>query len=164
LAEEVKQMRAIGVGTDGNSEEIPASHRDLVECPAVAAFTTVSADGYPHTSVVWCDFDGRCITVNTMRGFVKDRNMRRNPRVTLLCYDPHEPLRYLEVRGRVIDITESGAAEHLNGLASKYAGRPTRFFGDSAPARFAETEIPVIFKIRPVHVVAVDATTDGRTA
>jgi hypothetical protein len=24
--------------------------------------------------------------------------MRRNPRVTLLCYDPHQPLRYLEVR------------------------------------------------------------------
>jgi PPOX class probable F420-dependent enzyme len=157
-------MGTIGMGTDGKSEEIPASHRDLVECPAVAALTTVTADGYPHSSVVWCDFDGRCITVNTMRGFVKDRNMRRNPRVTLLCYDPHEPLRYLEVRGRVIDITESGAGGHLDGLASKYAGRPTRFFGDSVPARFAETEIPVIFKIRPVHVVAVDATTNWGTA
>ena len=157
-------MRTIGAGTGGTSRQIPASHRDLAECPPVAALTTVTADGYPHTSVVWCDFDGECLRVNTMRGFVKDRNMRRNPRVTLLCYDPHEPLRYLEVRGRVIDITESGAGEHLDGLASKYTGRPTRFFGDSVPARFAETEIPVIFTIRPVHVVAVDATTTGRTA
>jgi PPOX class probable F420-dependent enzyme len=164
LPEEVKHMRAIGVGTDDESQEIPASHRDLAECPPVAALTTVTADGYPHTSVVWCDFDGGCIRVNTMRGFVKDRNMRRNPRVTLLCYDPHEPLRYLEVRGRVVGVTESGAGEHLDGLASKYAGRPTRFFGDSVPARFAETEIPVIFRIRPVHVVAVDATRKGRTA
>jgi PPOX class probable F420-dependent enzyme len=156
-------MRSIGVPDDGNSPEIPASHRDLVECPPVAALTTVTANGYPHTSVVWCDFDGECIRINTMRGFVKDRNLRRNPRVTLLCYDPHEPLRYLEVRGRVIDITESGAGEHLDALASKYAGRPTRFFGDSVPARFAETEIPAIFRIRPVHVVAVDATRNGRT-
>lgn len=154
----------MGVGTGGKSQEIPASHRDLVECPPVAALTTVTADGYPHTSVVWCDFDGECIRVNTMRGFVKDRNMRRNPRVTLLCFDPHEPLRYLEVRGRVIDITEWGAGKHLDGLASKYVGRPMRFFGDSVPARFAETEIPVIFRIRPVHVVAVDATGKGRTA
>jgi PPOX class probable F420-dependent enzyme len=164
MAEEVKHVHTIGIRTDGKSEEIPASFRDLAECPAVAALTTVTADGYPHTSVVWCDFDGECIRVNTMRGFVKDRNMRRDPRVTLLCYDPHEPLRYLEVRGRVIDITEVGAGEHLDGLASKYAGRPTRFFGGSVPARFAQTEIPVIFTIRPVHVVAVDATTNGRTA
>jgi len=157
-------VRTMGVGTGGKSADVPASHRDLAECPPVAVLTTVTADGYPHTSVVWCDFDGECIRVNTMRGFVKDRNMRRNPRVALLCYDPGEPLRYLEVRGRVIGITESGAAEHLDGLASKYTGRPTRFFGGLVPARFAETEIPVVFRIRPVHVVAVDATRNRRTA
>jgi pyridoxamine 5'-phosphate oxidase-like protein len=70
LPEEVRHVRTTGVRTDGKSQEIPASHRDLVECPAVAALTTVTADGYPHTSVVWCDFDGGCIRVNTMRGFV----------------------------------------------------------------------------------------------
>ena len=47
---------------------------------------------------MWCDFDGQCLRVNTMRGFAKERNMRRNRRVTLLCYDPRQPLRYLEVR------------------------------------------------------------------
>ena len=78
----------------------PASHRDLAQCPPVAALTTVTPDGYPQTSVVWCDFDGQCPRVNTMRGFAKERNMRRNRRVTLLCYDPRRPLRYLEVRGR----------------------------------------------------------------
>ena len=156
-------MRTIGLRTDGTCQEIPASHRDLVECPPVAALTTVNPDGYPHTSVVWCDVDDGCIRVNTMRGFVKDRNMRRDPRVTLLCYDPHQPLRYLEVRGRVVAITQAGAGVHLDALASKYAGRPTRFFGESVPARFAETEIPVIFRIRPVHVVAVDATRNRST-
>jgi PPOX class probable F420-dependent enzyme len=147
-----------GAISGGRPSEIPASHRDLVECPPVAALTTVTVAGYPHTSVVWCDFDGECVRVNTMRGFAKDRNMRRNPRVTLLCFDPHEPLRYLEVRGRVVAVTESGAREHLDRLASAYAGRPVRFFGDAIPARFAGTEIPVIFRIRPTRVVAVDAT------
>jgi hypothetical protein len=33
--------------------EIPASHRDLVECPPVAAMTTVMPDGTPQTSAVW---------------------------------------------------------------------------------------------------------------
>jgi Pyridoxamine 5'-phosphate oxidase len=67
----------IGLLSNHGSGEISASHRDLVECPPVAAFTTIMPDGYPQTSVVWCDFDGECVRVNTMRGFAKERNMRR---------------------------------------------------------------------------------------
>ena len=110
-------MRPIGLLSDHVPGEIPASHRDLAECPPVAALTTVTRDGYPQTSVVWCDFDGQCVRVNTMRGFAKERNMRRNRRVTLLCYDPRQPLRYLEVRGMVAEMTEAGAAGHLDCLA-----------------------------------------------
>jgi PPOX class probable F420-dependent enzyme len=151
-------MPTIGLLRDHASDEIPRSHRDLVECPPVAALTTVMPDSYPQTSVVWCDFDGECVRVNTMRGFAKERNMRRDPRVTLLCYDPRQPLRYLEVRGTVVEMTEHDAGRHLDALASKYAGRPIRYFGDAIPARFAETEQPVLCRIRPTHVVALDAT------
>lgn len=150
-------MPTVGLVTAPSCREIPASHLDLVECPAVCAFTTLSVAGYPQTSVVWCDFDGSHLRVNTMRGFAKERNMRRDPRVTLLCYDPREPLRYLEVRGTVVEMTEDGAAAHLDALASKYVGRPVRYFGEVIPARFAETEIPVLCRIRPEHVVALDA-------
>jgi PPOX class probable F420-dependent enzyme len=154
-------MRTIGPLSNHAPGEIPASHRDLADCPPTAALTTVTAQGYPQTSVVWCDFDGQCLRVNTMRGFAKERNMRRNPRATLLCYDPHRPLRYLEVRGMVVGMTETGAAEHLDCLASKYAGRPARFFGDAIPASFAQTETPVLCRIRPTHIVALDATRPG---
>jgi len=155
-------VRPIGLLIDHAPDKIPASHRDLAQCPPVAALSTVTRDGYPQTSVVWCDFDGRCVRVNTMRGFAKERNMHRNRRVTLLCYDPRQPLRYLEVRGMVVEMTEAGAAEHLDSLASKYAGRPVRFFGDCIPASFAETEIPVLCRIRPAHVVALNATGPAR--
>lgn len=142
---------------------IPASHRELVDCPPVAALTTVMPDGYPQTSVVWCDFDGTDVLVNTMRGFQKERNMRRNPRVTILCYDPNQPLRFLEVRGQVVEMTEDGAVRHLDGLASRYAGRRVRYFGDCIPLQFAETEVPVLCRIRPTHVVALDATSGQAT-
>jgi PPOX class probable F420-dependent enzyme len=151
-------MATIGLLSGHASDEIPVSHRDLVECPPVAALTTVMPDGYPQTSVVWCDFNGAFVRVNTMRGFAKERNMRRDPKVTLLCYDPRQPLRYLEVRGTVEEMTEEGALEHLDTLASKYAGRPIRYFGEAIPGHFAETEVPVLCRIRPTHVVAVDAT------
>ena len=136
---------------------IPDAFRDLVECPPVAALTTVMPRGYPQTSVVWCDFDGEFVRVNTMRGFAKERNMRRNPLVTLLCYDPREPLRSLEIRGAVEEMTEVGARQHLDALASRYAGRPVSYFGDVIDASFAETEVPTLSRIRPTHVVTLDA-------
>jgi PPOX class probable F420-dependent enzyme len=142
---------------------IPHSHRDLAECPRVAALTTVTRDGYPHTSVVWCDLDGAEIRINTMRGFQKERNMRRDGRVTLLCYDPRDPLRYLEVRGTVVTMTEDGARPHLDSLASKYLGHPVAYFGDVIPARFAGAETPVLCRIRPTHVVARDWTPRAAT-
>jgi len=83
--------------------------------------------------------------------------MRRDRRITLLCYDPRRPLRYLEVRGTVAEMTEAGATGHLDALASKYAGRPVRYFGDAIPTSFAQTETPVLCRIRPAHVVALDA-------
>jgi PPOX class probable F420-dependent enzyme len=156
-------MKTIGLLGDHRPDEIPASHRDLAECPPVAVLTTVSSQGYPQSSVVWCDFDAECLRVNTMRGFAKERNMGRDPHVTILCYDPRESGRYLEVRGTVAEMTEAGAREHLDGLTSKYAGRPMRYFGDAIPARFQKTEIPVLCRIRPTHVVAVDATGKERS-
>jgi len=141
---------------------IPPSHLDLVVCPPVAALSTIGADGYPQTSVVWCDFDGSCVRINTMRGFAKERNMRRDPRVTLLCFDPRQPLRFLEIRGSVIEMTQEGAVQHLDALASRYAGRPVRYFGDVIPARFATDEVPVLCRIEPSHVVVLDATGSER--
>ena len=151
-------MSTLGLIRDHAPDQIPASHVDLANCPPVAALTTVSADGSPQTSVVWCDLGGDTVRVNTMRGFAKERNMRRNAWVTLLCYDPRYPLRYLEIRGTVVEMTEEGAGRHLDEIASKYLGRPVRYFGDVIPARFAETEIPVLCRIKPTHVVALDAT------
>jgi PPOX class probable F420-dependent enzyme len=148
----------------GDRSRIPASHLDLVSWPRVAALTTVMPDGSPQTSVVWCDFDGTCIRVNTMRGFQKERNMRRDPRVTLLCYDPREPLRYLEVRGTVESMAEDGALEHLEALASRYARRAIGYFGECVPAELAASEVPVLCRIRPRQVVALDARADPRAA
>ena len=144
-----------------DAPEIPATFRDLVDAPRVVALTTLMPDDRPQTSVVWCDFDGECVRINCMRHFRKMRNMQRDPRVTLLCYDPRRPLRSLEVRGTVIEITEEGARAHLDALASRYMGRPARYFGDCVAAELAATETPVLCRIAPTRVVGLDAT-DGR--
>ena len=141
-------------------DQIPSTHADLVQCPPVCALSTISRHGYPQSSVVWCDVEGSFVRVNTMRGFAKERNMRRDPRVALLCYDPRRPLRYVEIRGTVVELTEDGARQHLDDIASRYAGRRVRFFGDLIPGHFSDTEVPVLCRIRPSHVAAVDAQLD----
>ena len=143
--------------TIANPVAFPPAFLDLVECPPVAALTTLMPDGSPQTSVVWCDREGDVVRVNTMRGFAKERNMRRDPRVTLLCYEPREPLRSIEIRGLVESMTQDGALDHLDAIASKYMGRRVRYFGDCVPAALATTEVPVLCRIRPLRVVTLDA-------
>jgi PPOX class probable F420-dependent enzyme len=145
-------------------DAIPEPFRDLVDAPRVVALTTLMPDGRPQTSVVWCDADRSHIRINCMRHFRKTENMRRDPRVALLCFDPRRPLRYLAIRGRVASLTEDGALDHLDALTSRYLGRPAHSFGDGVAAELAATETPVLCRIVPTKAVGLDAEhepTDG---
>ena len=128
-------------------EPIPANFRDLFSKPAFASLATIMPDGRPQVTPVWCDFDGTFVIFNTAKGRQKDRNIRRDPRVSLSILDPDNPYRYLEVRGRVIEITEKGADEHIDKLAKKYLGV------DKYPRR-QPGEVRLILKIAPERVRA----------
>jgi hypothetical protein len=96
---------------------------------------------------------GHLILINTMKGFRKEKNMRRDPRVTLLAHDPKDPLRNIEIRGEVVDMTEEGARDHLDELTSLYLGRPNaRFFGDSVPEELQSTYVPIRVTIAPNRI------------
>ncbi len=135
---------------------IPQAYRDLLEARTCAALSTVMPDGHPQSTVVWCDVDGDYILITTIHGFRKEKNMRANPRVTLLAYEQRNPLRSLEVRGIVVEMTEVGALEHLDRLSVKYTGRGP-YFGACVPAELKEREIPVLCRIAPTRVVTLNA-------
>jgi hypothetical protein len=110
-------------------------------------------DGQPQTTPVWCNRYGDFVMVNTMEGFRKEKNMRLKPKVTILAYDSQDPMRNIEIRGEVVEMTEDGALEHLDELTQLYMGKPdARFFGDSIPAELQATHTPVRVKIAPTHV------------
>src|SRR5689334_17207133 len=115
--------------------EIPRSHVDLIDGPYWAALTTVMPDGQPQTTPVWCNREGDCVLINTMRGFRKEKNMRANPKVSLLVYDPQNPLRNVEIRGTAVEMSEEGALEHNDALTRLYMNKAdAHFFGDAVPA------------------------------
>jgi PPOX class probable F420-dependent enzyme len=135
--------------------KIPESHRDLIDGPINVALTTLMPDGQPQTTPVWCNREGDTILINTMREFRKQRNMRENPYVSLLAYDPKDPFRNLEIRGVVVEMTEEGALEHLDELTRLYMQKPdAHFFGDSVPAELQATHHPVKVLIQPTRIRA----------
>jgi PPOX class probable F420-dependent enzyme len=134
-------------------KRIPESHLELIDGPYTVALSTVMPDGQPQTTPVWCNRKGDCIFINVMKGFRKEKNMRLNPKVSLLVYDPKNPLHNIEIRGLVIEMMEDGAVEHLDELTRLYLGKPdAKFFGDSIPAELQSRYTPVRIKISPTHI------------
>ncbi len=124
---------------------IPEGFRDLLTKKAFAHLATVMPDGSPQVTPVWWDYDGTFFRVNSAKGRIKDKNMRRQPSVALAIQDPDNPYRYLAVRGRVEEITEQGADGHIDALTKKYMGQ------DHYPYR-QSGEVRVTYKIRPERV------------
>jgi len=124
------------------STAIPASHADLFAKPAFAHLSTLMPDGSPQSTPVWIELDGKHVSFNSARGRMKDKNVRRDPRVALSIADPANPYRYLEVRGRVVEITEKGADEQINRLSQKYLGKPVYPYRQPG-------EVRVSYKIAP---------------
>lgn len=125
---------------------IPSSHADLLGSKkAFAQLATLNPDGSPQVTPVWVDYDGTHVRFNTAKGRLKDKNLRRNPSVALAISDPDNPYRYVQVRGRVTEVTESGADAHIDSLAKKYLGQ------DKYPYRQAG-EVRVIYKVTPDRV------------
>lgn len=126
----------------------PDSHRDLLQDQrrAFAYLATLMPDGSPQLTPLWFNTDSEHILINSARGRVKDRNMRAHPQVALLITDPDDPFhRYVQVRGRIVEIMEAGALEHINALSLKYK---------DVPWTPVEGQTRVIYKLLPEKTFA----------
>jgi PPOX class probable F420-dependent enzyme len=127
------------------NEVIPEKYADLFEKQAFGNLGTLMKDGSPQVTPVWVDYDGKHVRFNSAKGRVKDINVRRDPRVSISLQDPANPYRYLEIRGRVVEITEKDADDHINKLSQKYLGKPVYPFRQPG-------EVRVTYKIEPLKV------------
>jgi PPOX class probable F420-dependent enzyme len=125
--------------------KIPEKYLDLFQKRAFAHLATLMADGSPQVTPVWIDFDGTYLLVNSAAGRVKDENMRRDARVAIEIMDPDDPYRYFQVRGRVVEITNQGASDHIDKMAKKYKDL------DHYPYRRPD-EVRMLYKVLPESV------------
>jgi PPOX class probable F420-dependent enzyme len=130
------------------SHAIPEKYRDLFTKRAFASLGTLMPDGRPQVTPVWVDLEGDLVVFNSAKGRQKDKNVRRDPRVSLAIIDPENPYRFLEIRGRVVEITEQGASDHIDKMAKKYLGVDKYPYGQPG-------EVRVIYKIQPEHTTVM---------
>jgi PPOX class probable F420-dependent enzyme len=102
---------------------------ELLRAPSTCYLATIMPDGSPQLTQTWVDTDGEHVIINTVEGFQKVRNIERDDRVALTVSDAEHPTRYLQVRGRVINVTTEGGAEHIDKLSMKYTGKPYPWYG-----------------------------------
>lgn len=127
------------------AKAIPSQFTDLFDKKTFAALATVMPDGTPQVTPVWVDFDGTHVVLNSARGRQKDKNMKVGAPVALSLIDPDNAYRHLQVRGRVAEVTEQGADQHIDKMAKKYLDK------DKYPFR-QPGEQRVLYKIEPEHV------------
>jgi PPOX class probable F420-dependent enzyme len=120
----------------------------LDETRAFVYLATLMSDGSPQVTPVWFNTDGTNILINSAAGRVKDRNMRARPQVALVIADPKNPYRYVQIRGRIVEITQEGADAHIDALAGKYTGTPK--YGNRRPG-----EVRITYKILPDKIATM---------
>jgi PPOX class probable F420-dependent enzyme len=126
--------------------ELGAEEARLFERPNHTVLGTIRPDGSLQVTPVWVGLEGDRLVVNSARGRAKVRNLERDPRTTVTVMDAADWERWVSVEGRVVEITEEGAADHAHLLSHQYDGKP---FRDLEPG-----EVRVRLVIEPERVTS----------
>ncbi|MDC7337476.1 PPOX class F420-dependent oxidoreductase [Streptomyces lydicus] len=122
--------------------------KKLLDTPIFVIVTTIQPDGSPQASPVWVKRDGDDLLISTTVGRRKERNIRRDPRVSVVVQPSDSPYTYAEVRGTAT-LTTEGGPELIDELSRKYTGKPYAEFNPEA-GKDAER---VVVRITPRKVV-----------
>jgi PPOX class probable F420-dependent enzyme len=99
---------------------IPDDLRDLLDDPNYGALGTVRPDGTVQVNPMWFEYDGEHLLFTHTTKRQKFRNLAANPSMSLMVFDPEDPYRYLEVRGRLVSTTPDPGGDFYVRLGRRY--------------------------------------------
>jgi len=100
--------------------ELSDTAREFLGEQRFAVLATINKDGTPQQTVMWYELQGDEIMMNTAHGRLKDRNLARDPRISICIEDGQ---RFVTLRGAVTlnDEVETAQAD-IKRLAARYSG------------------------------------------
>lgn len=122
--------------------------KHLLDGPVFVTVATIQPDGSPQLSPVWVRRDGDDLLFSTTRGRRKEKNLARDPRVTVVVQPADNPYLYAEVRGTAT-ISEDGADTLINELSQKYTGKDYAEFNPSS----VDDDQRIVVRVTPRKVV-----------
>lgn len=124
---------------------VPADYEDILTKKAFGHVATIGPHGEPQVSPVWIDWDGELLAFSQTTTRQKYRNLNRDERIAVSAYDPDQPYRYLEVRGRVERIDDDPDNAFIDTMAKKYLGQDVYPWAQPGDHR-------VVVYVRPEHI------------
>lgn len=120
---------------------IPDDLRDLLENPNYGALGTVRPDGSVQVNPMWFELEGDRIRFTHTTKRQKFRNLQANPSMSLMVFDPENPYRYVEVRGRLVDVVPDPTGAFYVQLGRRYGNAGQQPPPDSADRVILEMSI-----------------------
>jgi len=74
-----------------------------------------------------------------------------DPLASSLAFDPDDPYRFIEIRGKVVEVTEEGGVEHIEELARIYTDHPG-YYGYTATADQRYHETRLLCRVQPTRI------------
>lgn len=139
---------------DAKITDLAPEHMALLDGAVTAAMATINANGTSQLTPVWVNHDGTNINLNSVRGRLKDRNLRARPNVSIMLVNNDNAYHWITIEGTVIEIIDEDdaangqqATDNIDDLAELYLGqRPY-------PLRDPNGEVRVLYKVAPTRIL-----------
>ncbi len=134
--------------------ELAPEYLMLLTEPITATMATITPSGLPQLTPVWVNHDETFINLNSVRGRVKDRNLRKQPKLSLMLLNPKNAYHWMTIYGQVVEFIEEDdkarghlATENIDTLSEKYLKRRPY------PFRDPKGEVRVLYRVQPTRIV-----------
>ena len=111
---------------------LPEGYEDLLERPLYGHLATTRPDGTVQVNPMWFEYDGEHLRFTHTTKRAKFRNLRHNPAMSLSIIDPDNQFRYLELRGKLVDVEPDPTGAFYVRLGRRYGNAEQQPPPDSA--------------------------------
>ena len=105
--------------------QLPDELKVAIDGDAFCAMATHLNTNEIQNHLMWIDYLGENLIINTEKGRQKTYNIRSDNNISLVIFEPQAMYSSWEIRGEVEEIIDDNSANrHIDKLSNRYTGHP----------------------------------------